>query len=129
VVGLRGEKREFVKRDDLVEIIVRVFHAYDGGLGCISVAKLLNRNNIKSFGGKTWNAGTVQRLLRNEAVIGVYQPQVYIRKHKRVPDGQGKIEGYYPEIIGPALFYRVQRKLDANKNYGKDRRTTAVGRN
>jgi hypothetical protein len=25
VVGLRGEKREFVKRDDLVEIIVRVF--------------------------------------------------------------------------------------------------------
>ena len=53
VVGLRGEKREFVKRDDLVEIIVRVFHAYDGGLGCISVAKLLNRNNIKSFGGKT----------------------------------------------------------------------------
>jgi hypothetical protein len=53
VVGRRGEKREFVKRDDLVEIIVRVFHAYDGGLGCISVAKLLNRNNIKSFGGKT----------------------------------------------------------------------------
>jgi len=127
VVGLRGEKREFVKRDDLVEIIVRVFHAYDGGLGCISVAKLLNRNNIKSFGGKTWNAGTVQRLLRNEAVIGVYQPQVYIRKHKRVPDGQGKIECYYPEIIGPALFYRVQRKLDANKNYGKDRRNYGGG--
>ena len=127
VVGLRGEKREFVKRDDLVEIIVRVFHAYDGGLGCISVAKLLNRNNIKSFGGKIWNAGTVQRLLRNEAVIGLYQPQVYIRKHKRVPDGQGKIEGYYPEIIGPALFYRVQRKLDANKNYGKDRRNYGGG--
>jgi Recombinase/Resolvase, N terminal domain len=127
VEGVRGEKREFVERDDLVEIIIRVFHAYDDGLGCISVAKLLNRNNIKSFGGKTWSAGTVQRLLRNEAVIGVYQPHVYIRKGKRVPDGQGKIEGYYPEIISPALFDRVQRTLDAKKNYGKDRRNYGGG--
>jgi hypothetical protein len=44
-----------------------------------------------------------------------------------VPDGQGKIEGYYPEIISPALFDRVQRKLDANKNYGKDRRNYGGG--
>jgi Recombinase len=88
---------------------------------------LLNRNKIKSLSGKTWNAGAVQRLLRNEAVIGVYQPQVYIRKYKRVPDGQGKIEGYYPEIISPALFHRVQRKLDANKNYGEDRRNYRGG--
>jgi recombinase len=127
VVGLRGEKRKFEKLDDLVAIIILVFQAYDGGLGCVSVAKLLNYNKISSLSGKTWSAGTVQRLLRNEAVIGVYQPQVYIRKHKRVPDGQGKIEGYYPEIIGPALFYRVQRKLDANKNYGKDRRNYGGG--
>jgi recombinase len=127
VEGARGEKREFVKRDDLVDIIIQVYHAYDGGLGCISVAKLLHRNNIKSFSGKTWSAGTVQRLLRNEAVIGVYQPHVYIRKGKRVPDGQGKIEGYYPEIISPALFDRVQRTLDAKKNYGKDRRNYGGG--
>jgi hypothetical protein len=127
VVGLRGEKREFAKLDDLVEIIKLVFRAYDGGLGCISVAKLLNRNNIKSLTGKTWNAGTVQRLLRNEAVLGVYQPHVYIRKRKRVPDGQGKIEGYYPEIISPALFYRVQQTLDAKKNYGKGRRNYGGG--
>ena len=60
-------------------------------------------------------------------MIRVYQPQVYIRKNKRIPDGQGKIEGYYPEIIEPALFYRVQRKLDANKNYGKDRRNYGGG--
>jgi DNA invertase Pin-like site-specific DNA recombinase len=127
VVGLRGENRKFEKRDDLVAIIILVFQAYDGGLGCISVAKLLNRNKIKSLSGKTWSAGTVQRLLRNEAVIGVYQPQVYIRKRKRVPDGQGKVEGYYPEIISAALFYRVQQKLDANKNYGKDRRNYGGG--
>lgn len=127
MIGLRGEKREFEKRDDLVAIIILVFQAYDGGLGCVSVAKLLNRNNIKSLSGKTWSAGTVQRLLRNEAVIGVYQPHVYIRKRKRVPDGQGKIEGYYPEIISPALFCRVQRTLDAKKNYGKDRRNYGGG--
>jgi hypothetical protein len=127
VVGLRGEKRKFEKRDDLVAIIILVFQAYDDGLGCISVAKLLNGNKVTSLSGKTWSAGTVQRLLRNEAVIGVYQPQVYVRKHKRVPDGQGKIEGYYPEIISPALFHRVQRKLDANKNYGKDRRNYGGG--
>jgi hypothetical protein len=127
VEGVRGEKREFVKLDDRVQIVSRVFHAYDDGLGCISVAKLLNQNKILSLGGKTWNAGTVQRLLRNEAVIGVYQPQVYIRKGKRVPDGEGKIEGYYPEIISPALFDRVQRMLDANKNYGKDRRNYGGG--
>lgn len=127
VEGKRGEKRQFVCRDDRVSVVRRVFHAYDEGLGCISVAKLLNRNGIKSFTGSTWNPGAVQRLLRNEGVIGLYQPQIYIRKGKRVPDGHGKIEGYYPEIISPALFDRVQRKLDANKNYGKDRRNYGGG--
>jgi Resolvase, N terminal domain/Recombinase len=123
VVGLRGEKRKFEKWDDLVAIIVLVFQAYDYGLVCISVAKLLNGNKVTSLSGKTWSAGTVQRLLRNEAVIGVYQPQVYIRKHKRVPDGQGKIEGYYPEIISPALFHRVQRD---RRNYGGGQKLSAA---
>ena len=127
VDGLRGEKRQFLNRKDRMEIVVRIFHAYDSGLGCISVAKLLNGNNIKSFESKTWSASTVQRLLRNEAVIGVYQPQVYIRKGKRVADGLGKIEGYYPEIISPALFDRVQRTLDAKKNYGANRKNYGGG--
>lgn len=125
--GLRGEMREFVKRDDRVEIVRRVFQDYDDGLGCIGVAKSLNHDHIRSFSRKTWSAGTIQRLLRNEAVIGVYQPHIYIRKGKRIPDGEGKIEGYYPEIIKPALFDRVQRTLDANKNYGKDRRNYGGG--
>src|SRR5712671_2246219 len=128
VEGKRGEKRrQFVNRDDRVEIVRRVFRTYDDGLGCISVARLLNRDGIKAFNGSTWNPGAVQRLLRNEAVIGVYQPQIDVRKGKRVPDGEGKVEGYYPEIISPALFDRVQRKLDANKNYGKDRRNYGGG--
>jgi DNA invertase Pin-like site-specific DNA recombinase len=109
--------RRFAQVQDRVGIIQRIFEmAADHGMGTTLIAQRLNRENVAPFkGGISWHGTTVNKILRSRAVLGEYQPRFANGK----PDGEPAF-GYYGEpVIDPALFYRVQSLLDANRTRGK----------
>lgn len=70
-----------------------------------------------------WRESYVQKILRERAVMGEYQP------HRKV-DGKRKPLGdpmpdYYPQVVPPEKFYAVQERFKVNR--GKAGRTGKVG--
>ncbi len=63
-----------------------------------------------------WRGSFIKKILGNPAVIGQYQPHT-MKDGKRVPEGE-PVEGYYPAIVPPDLFFAVQKKLKANQGKG-----------
>lgn len=96
------------------------------GIGTRTIERRLNetaawrppkRKNARTEAG--WRASYIKKILGNPAVIGIYQPHVLEggRGGKRAPTGD-PIQGYYPAIIKPEVFYAVQAKLDENRGKG-----------
>lgn len=85
----------------------RVFDLADSGLGQVAIAAHLNSTHTPTFRGSgLWQQGYVSALIRNEAVIGTYQPTEMI-DGKRVPLGE-PLMGYLPAAVPEELFWRVQ---------------------
>jgi hypothetical protein len=84
------------------------------------IVRQLHRDGVPAIGRTPWNKSYVRRILRNPAVIGRFQPYLLVRG-KRVPDGE-PIEGYYPAVVDPDLFYRVQAAMDARRISGGGRK-------
>jgi DNA invertase Pin-like site-specific DNA recombinase len=116
---------EFKKIDDRVAIVERIFEECKSGLGNRKIAARLNRKTpdqepIPAFRGKNgWHESSVQKILSNEAVLGIFQPHRKV-KGKRVPVGD-PLPKYYPQIITETLFWRARSAAVA-------RRTGAAGR-
>lgn len=70
---------------------------YADGLGERRICRKLRESGLEEF-SKT-NATTVRRWLKNRTAIGYWND---------IPD-------VYPHVVDPALFYRVQQRLDAPK--------------
>src|SRR6202049_197519 len=80
-----------------------------------------------------WSQTMVARILRDETVIGRYQPKIMqdvidengepIRgKRIAVSDGEPPEDHYYPPVITPGQFERVRRLVEqSNKSAGKGR--------
>jgi len=72
---------------------------------------------INETSKKKWNNGTLNKLIKNRTVIGC------MPKHRVEYDSNGKskkvlmgyIEGYYPNIIEPELFYRAVDTMSKRK--------------
>ncbi|WP_054150390.1 recombinase family protein [Rhizobium sp. AAP116] len=104
------------------ETVRRVFDLADSGLGQVAIAAQLNSTQTRTFRGSgLWQQGYVSALIRNEAVIGTYQPTEMI-DGKRVPFGQPLL-GYLPAAVPEDLFWRVQtnrrRRPISNGRKGK----------
>lgn len=108
-------------------LVQRMFSMTLDGIGKRSVTKAFNQEGIPPFGrGRGWQDSYIQKILSNEAVIGVYQPHKMadidgIRK--RVPDGE-PIEGYFPAIVDRATFLKArlmctQRRQPTGRNTAK----------
>lgn len=103
------------------KIIQRIFKSYLDGQGARLISLALNKEGIKPFGhGKGWSSITIRRFLTSLSVIGALQPQKYVSRTKRIPQG-AIIENYYPAIIEKAIFYKVQERIT-------ERRTTKGAR-
>jgi DNA invertase Pin-like site-specific DNA recombinase len=100
-------------------IVGRIFEMALAGHGKASIARALNKEGIEPFGdgpsqarkADGWHSSYIQKILRNAAVIGHYQPmrRVWAEGRKqREPDGP-VIEGYFPPIVEETAFYRVKR--------------------
>lgn len=117
---LRRDGNRFVVIDERAAVVRRIFQEFIGGKGRGSIARTLNLEGIPPFGhGTEWHGGTVQKVTTNHAVIGRFQPHTVRRGEVDGPDGKPMmreqrvpvgdvIEGYYPQIIQPEVFFRAQ---------------------
>lgn len=102
--------------------VLRAFELYDSGMGAWSVAKQLNTDGYPVLRPRTnvdnrWKDAQVQLMLRNEMVIGTYQPTETI-DGKAVPLGE-PIKNYYPAAVPEDLFWRVQQRITKPKTVGR----------
>jgi len=114
-----------------VAVVKEIFRLSDGNVGAVATARILTEKNTPTFTrdgarknsnyGDFWQVTYVRKILANRSVMGFYQPMQWEvsddGKRKRVLDGS-EIKGYFPEIISPALFERVQVKKDSRKLEG-----------
>jgi DNA invertase Pin-like site-specific DNA recombinase len=101
---LRAVDGKFVQRADRVAIVKRIIAERHLGLGRQAVSTRLNQDGVKTFrGGDGWHPSTIAALVKNPALIGIYQP----RKADGTPDGD-PIRGFYPRIISDDDFWLAQ---------------------
>jgi DNA invertase Pin-like site-specific DNA recombinase len=108
---LRADRSGYDVIEERAAVVRRIFNDTDMGLGKQTIARTLNAEGIPVFGrGNGWHASYVQKITRNPAVLGDYQPH---RKSKadarRIPDGD-VLRGYFPAIIAEDQFARVNDK-------------------
>lgn len=95
---------KFVQRADRVAIVKRIIAERHLGLGRQAISTRLNQDGVKTFrGGDGWHPSTIAALVKNPALIGIYQP----RKADGTPDGD-PIRGFYPRIISDNDFWLAQ---------------------
>lgn len=124
---LRDGKFELI--ENRTAIVRRIFTMTLAGHGKATIARRFNEEGIEPFGdgpsnsrkANGWHASYVQKILRNPAVIGRYEPMrnTYVDgRRKRVPDGE-PIEGYYPAVVEEPIFYSVKHAAPRPSGKGK----------
>jgi DNA invertase Pin-like site-specific DNA recombinase len=102
---------EFHEIADRVRIVRRIFDLIEAGLGTSAIATRFNEDNEPTpRDGQGWHHSTVLEIAKNRAVLGEYQPKFArrgVRASRRPKDGEA-IPNYYPRIIEPDQFHRVQ---------------------
>ncbi len=93
--------------EERAQLVRRIFDMYVSGYGRGVIARTLIKEGIPAWNTRkqVWHEIYVNKLLCNRAVVGDY-----IAEFKTEEGGKGQevITGYYPGIIDPALFARVQ---------------------
>jgi DNA invertase Pin-like site-specific DNA recombinase len=99
--------KKFVRNEERVRVVRRIFRDSASGIGNVVIMKRLNADNIPPFGSaEGWRSSSVAKILANRAVLGEFQLHK-MDGNKRVPIGD-PIPNYFPEIIDPKLFYRAK---------------------
>lgn len=120
---LADDRSEFTVVEDRDEIVQRIFELADAGLGSLSISKRLNEEGVPAFGrGHGWQTSGVSRILNNRAVLGEFQPHRMVGK-RRVTEGE-PIINYYPRVVDPKLFLRVQQARAGRASGAGGRRGT-----
>jgi DNA invertase Pin-like site-specific DNA recombinase len=112
---------EFVVIRERLATIKRIIALRHLRLGRHAIASELNRDlstHPTFHGGDGWHPGTIAALVKNKALIGIYQP----RKADGTPDGP-EITGFYPAVISDDDFWRAQWGPDNRQSRGR----TAMG--
>ncbi|MEX1195745.1 MAG: recombinase family protein, partial [Dehalococcoidia bacterium] len=124
---LRVVDGKFEPIPERVAAIRRMFSLALDGHGKDYIVRQFNAEGLQRFSDgigrpttrKGWGVSYVAHTLKNEAVIGIYQPHRRI-DGKRVPVGE-PIPDYYPCILDdPDDFYRAQRISSGYKRRGKN---------
>lgn len=82
------------------------------------ITKMLNDRNVVTLTGEAgrWNPSTVEKLLSNKALTGVYVPS-----YRTIANGIQEIPGYFPRVIADKTFSAVRGFR--SRPYGKDKET------
>lgn len=120
-----------------VAVVKEIYRLSDTNVGAIATARILTEKGIPTFTrengrknpnyGDFWQPSYVKKILDNRAVMGHYQPMTWEKlpdnRRRRINHGP-EIENYFPEVIAPELFRRVQEKrkgraIEGQGNKGK----------
>lgn len=118
---LSEDRKRFEAVPNRVDVVRHIFDLCDRGLGAFAIAKRLSVEEVPTFGrGSTWAATSVDKILKNSAVIGQFQPHRMV-EGRSVPDGE-PIPDYYPPVVDADLFHRCQAARAARRINGRGRK-------
>lgn len=103
---LSPDRKKFDVIPDRAKAVRRAFELTANGIGRQKAAAMLNTKGFPSPGGTRWYAASIARLLKSDAVLGVYQPHE-VRAGKRIARGE-PIQNYYPAIVRPDVVARAR---------------------
>ncbi len=101
--GERGQEGEF-SLNAHAATIRRIVAEYVGGASMISIAKGLNRDGVTTRLGNKWAQATVEKILKDEALIGG-------KTIKGV-----KLHQFFPPVISHDQWVQLQARLADNKD-------------
>lgn len=94
---------DFVRNEAKIAVVKKIFQWTLDGYGRNAVARMLNAERIPAFRTtEGWGASTINQILTNEAVLGIYQPHTKGEDGKRVKRGEPFM--FYPPIIDRDTF-------------------------
>lgn len=111
IVGVKDG--QFLMDKMMISEIRRIFDLYLNGQSCVGIAKILNGQKKETFGVSKkvptdkrsrvhWYNTTVRNLLTHKSLTGWC----------KVNDFES--DNYYPELINPAVFLKVQSRIEHN---------------
>ncbi|WP_058961142.1 recombinase family protein [Pseudomonas syringae] len=120
-----------------VAVVKEIYRLSDSNVGAIATARILTEKKIPTFTredgrknpnyGDFWQPSYIKKILDSRAVMGHYQPMTWEKLpdngRRRINHGP-EIENYFPAIVEPELFTRIQEKrkgraIDGQGNKGK----------
>ena len=106
------------------DVVRWIYKEAGEGRGIFAIARRLNEGSHTTFGkSKGWHPSYIIKILRNKAVVGIYQPtKVRGRTATEQDLAEHSIAGYYPAIVDEQLFFRVQRGLAERRHSGRGRK-------
>jgi DNA invertase Pin-like site-specific DNA recombinase len=118
---LSEDKTTFNPIPEVCEAVELIFRKKLDGKGTVRIESELNADldvwkppqTTRNKGGG-WRKSYIDKILRNRAVIGEFQPHRKSVRGTRQPIGD-PVPDYFPPIIDEDLFYQVQAQLDANR--------------
>jgi DNA invertase Pin-like site-specific DNA recombinase len=119
-LALSEDRTTIIPIPEKVEVIRRIFREALKGAGQHRIAHLLNQEGVPPFGdgerrAELWHRSYVKKVLENPAVIGTFTPHSTRRVGvKKVKDALAPIPGYFPTIISPNDFKRVNEARSDN---------------
>ena len=124
---LRLEKQDkhdpgkYVPIHERVLLVKRIYKMALSGHGKRAIATQFNKEEIQPWGigkkrGVGWHDSYIQKILHNDAVIGIYHPH-RVKNKKRI-DLKAPVAGYYPAII-PVIDYRRIQALGKRATPGR----------
>jgi len=131
-----GRDGDFVALEERAQVVRRIFQLAIDGCGRGTIAKMLNADGVENFNAEVqrrngkepsgWGTSSVDKVLKNQAVIGRYQPFSVqdSADGKRAKVGEA-IEGYYPEIVDADDFYRAKMELEERRTGGGTKQSEA----
>ena len=106
---------KIVPIEDRAATVRQIFAWAISGMGYETIVKQLRARKVRPWNRAGWTRTRIQKIIRNRAVLGEYQPHRYEGGSygKRVPNGEA-IPAYYPRVVSDEVFERAQPTVTGN---------------
>ena len=116
-----SDKHTPVLDEEKAEIVRRIFQLFLDGNSILTIARLLNGQNIPTSSGVKWTYCIVRRILKNEQYIGKRVSLTHtkdVKTNRYIPNDESEWyvnEHAFPPIIEREVFDSVQRMFPKSK--------------
>lgn len=117
------EDNNLVVVEEEAAVIRRIFDLYIGGMGCVSIARLLNDEGIPTWYGKQWTGSHILEMMDNEKYMGdaLMGKTVTVDgvQLKNMTGQHGKryyIEDTHEGIVSKETWYRAKELREQRQN-------------